>query len=193
MLHEGPVPSFDPETWRLEVWGRVEQELSLSWADLGELPRIEVQRDFHCVTTWSRFDNRWGGVPVAALLERARPTPAATHVVLHAYDAIAYTTNLALSDFARDDNLLATHHDGEPLTPEHGGPIRAVVHHLYAWKSCKWLAGLELVEVDRRGFWETRGYHTHGDPWTEERYSHQEGKTARQRFRKLWKATRGDD
>lgn len=173
VLHEGEVPSFDPATWRLRVSGACRQPFELSWDELCAMPQVETTQDFHCVTTWSRFDNRWGGVSVRALLERAQPDDA-THVVLRAYDALGYTTNLTLEDFARPDNLVATHHDGAPLTAEHGGPVRFVVHHLYAWKSVKWLADIELRTADERGYWEERGYHNRADPWLEERYSYQE-------------------
>ncbi len=175
VLHEGPIPRFDPGTWRLRVWGEVEQPLELGWDALSALPGLAVTRDFHCVTTWSRYDNVWEGIGVNTILAMARPRATATHVLVHSYDSIDYTTNLAMGDFARDDNLLALRHDGSPLSPEHGGPVRLVVHHLYAWKSAKWVCGLELLAADRRGFWEERGYHNRADPWLEERFSSQEG------------------
>lgn len=171
VLHEGEVPAFDARAWRLRVWGECEAELSLDWAEVSALPRTEVTRDWHCVTSWSRFDVRWGGVAVAEVLRRARPRETARHVLVHCFDAGGYTTNLAMEDLAREDSLLATHHDGEPLAPEHGGPIRLVVHHLYAWKSAKWVCGLELLAADRPGYWEERGYHGRGDPWLEQRYA----------------------
>lgn len=174
VLHEGGIPVFDPATWRLRVWGEVEAEVALDWAAFGALPRVGVTRDFHCVTTWSRFDNQWAGVSVAELLALARPTAAARHVLVHCFDALGYTTNLRLDDFARPDNLFATHLDGAPLAPEHGGPVRLVVHHLYAWKSAKWVCGVEVRASELRGFWEDRGYHARADPWLEERYSSQE-------------------
>lgn len=174
VLHEGKVPDFDPATWRLRVWGACEAPFELDWDELQALPRHQTVQDFHCVTTWSRYDNQWSGVSVQTLLERARPTADCAHVLVHSYDGVGYTTNLTLADFARPDNLVATHHDGAPLTPDHGGPVRLVVHHLYAWKSCKWLSGIELRAQDQRGYWETRGYHNRADPWLEERYSYQE-------------------
>lgn len=174
VLHEGRVPHFDPDTWRLRVWGEVEAPLELTWEAVQALPRVEVVRDFHCVTTWSRFDNRWAGIAVTELLARARPRPQARYALVHSFDEVGYTANLALADLARDDNLLATHHEGQPLAPKHGGPIRLVVHHLYAWKSVKWVCGIELLRDNRRGYWEQRGYHNRGDPWLEERYSYQE-------------------
>lgn len=174
VLHEGPIPTFDAATWRLRVWGEVQRPLALTWDDFQALPRIEEVRDWHCVTTWSKYDNRWGGVSVMELLSRAGLGPNAKHVLLHCYDELGYTTNLTLDDFARPENLLATHHDGAPITPEHGGPVRVIVHHLYAWKSAKWVSGIEVRATDKRGFWEERGYHNRADPWLEERYSHQE-------------------
>lgn len=174
VLHEGDIPAFDPGSWRLRVWGEVEQEVEWSWDQLNTLPRAEVVKDWHCVTTWSKMDNRWGGVSVQAALAAARPKPTAKYVLVHSYDEVGYTTNLTYEDFARPENLLCTHHDGAPLTPEHGGPIRLIVHHLYAWKSAKWISGIQLLSEDQRGFWEVRGYHNHADPWLDERYSYQE-------------------
>jgi DMSO/TMAO reductase YedYZ molybdopterin-dependent catalytic subunit len=174
VLHEGEIPTFDPARWRLRIWGEVEEEVTVDWAAFQALPPLEVTRDWHCVTTWSKMDNRWGGVSVMELVRRARPRATARHVLVHSYDEVAYTTNLAWADFARDDNLFATHHDGAPITPEHGGPVRLVVHHLYAWKSAKWVCGVEVRAEDQRGFWEVRGYHNHADPWLDERYSSQE-------------------
>ncbi len=174
VLHEGPTPQIDPERWSLRVFGAVQREIELGWRDFGALPRIEAVADFHCVTTWSRYDNRWAGVAAHAVLDLAQPTPQASHVLLHCADSVAYTTNLPLSDFAREGNLFATHHDGAALDPDHGGPVRFVCHHLYAWKSAKWVCGVELLTADQRGYWEERGYHKRADPWLEERYSYQE-------------------
>lgn len=174
VLHEGEIPVFDPATWRLRLFGHVEEEVSLTWDQFRALPQSEFLRDFHCVTTWSRYDNRWSGVSVATLLGLVRLKPGAGHVLQHSYDGVGYTTNLTLEDFSRPDNLVATHHDGKPITLEHGGPVRMVVHHLYAWKSTKWLSGIEFLSADQRGYWEVRGYHNRADPWLEERYSSQE-------------------
>ncbi len=174
VLHEGAIPAFDPATWRLRLFGAVERPLEWTWDGFQTLPRAEVTRDWHCVTTWSKFDNRWGGVSVDEALRAVSVRPTCTHVLLHSYDEIGYTTNLAFEDFARPENLFCTHHDGEPITPEHGGPIRLIVHHLYAWKSAKWISGVEFLEANRRGFWEERGYHNRADPWLDERYSYQE-------------------
>jgi DMSO/TMAO reductase YedYZ molybdopterin-dependent catalytic subunit len=132
------------------------------------LPQQERVNDIHCVTQWSRYDNAWRGVPVRTLLEMARPKDEARLVALTSYDG--YTTNLALDDFARDENLFAHSWAGAPLERQHGGPVRLVVPHLYFWKSPKWVTRIELLREDRPGFWEVRGYHHRGDPWMEERY-----------------------
>ncbi|MEL6346612.1 MAG: sulfite oxidase-like oxidoreductase [Myxococcota bacterium] len=174
VLHEGAVPAFDPATWTLSITGAVETPVSVSWADFTSLPATEVTRDWHCVTTWSKKDNRWGGVSVMTLLEQAKPLPGASHVLVRSFDPVGYTTNLTLDDFARPENLFATHHSGEPLAPRHGGPMRLVVHHLYAWKSAKWVSEIELLTEDEKGFWEVRGYHNRADPWREERYAYQD-------------------
>jgi len=168
VLHYSHVPTVDPATWRFRIWGAVEHPFEITWSDLGAFPRVDVRCDIHCVTRWSRFDNNFSGVPVRALLSRATPLASARHVLVHADPD--YTTNLPLADLDRPENLLATHHDGEPLPPEHGGPIRLVVPHLYLWKSAKWVTGFELMEEDWPGFWEENGYHMRGDPWAEERY-----------------------
>ena len=168
VLDLGTEPAVQLETWRLDVTGLVETRLSLDWAAFGRLPQTDLTTDIHCVTTWSRYDNRWRGVLVRDLLDLAMPRAEATHVMLSSHDG--YTTNLPLADFAAEDAILATHWDGQPLTAAHGGPMRAVVPHLYFWKSAKWLKGIELIPADRAGFWERNGYHMRGDPWVEERY-----------------------
>ncbi|HXY18711.1 MAG TPA: sulfite oxidase-like oxidoreductase [Gemmatimonadales bacterium] len=168
VLHYGRVPRADPGRWTFRVFGEVERPFEITWAEFARLPKRDVLCDIHCVTTWSRFDNRFSGVPVQLLLERAGVRPGASHVLVHADED--YTTNLPLSDLARDANLVATHFEGEPLLPEHGGPARLLVPHLYFWKSAKWVRGLELMEGDWPGFWEQNGYHMRGDPWAEERY-----------------------
>ena len=168
VLHAGRVPDVDLSRWRLSVSGLVERPLSLPWNELWALPRQETACDIHCVTRWSRFDNIFGGVPVRAVLVLAGVRPAARYVLVHAEHG--FTTNLPLSDFDRDANLFAFTHNGEPLTPEHGGPVRLLVPHLYFWKSAKWVTGFELLAEDRAGFWEEGGYHMRGDPWLEERF-----------------------
>jgi DMSO/TMAO reductase YedYZ molybdopterin-dependent catalytic subunit len=168
VLHAGRVPRVDLAGWRFRVGGLVEEPLELEWSDLLAMPRQETICDIHCVTRWSRLENRFGGVPVRTILERARPLPSARFVLVYAEED--FTTNLPLADLDRPANLLALSWGGEPLTPEHGGPVRLLVPHLYFWKSAKWVRGFELLAEDRAGFWEEGGYHMRGDPWAEERF-----------------------
>ncbi|MFI5280373.1 MAG: sulfite oxidase-like oxidoreductase [Gemmatimonadales bacterium] len=168
VLHYSDIPRVDTATWTFRLWGEVERPLTMSWKELGALPTLDVTCDIHCVTKWSRYDNVFTGVPVQALFAKAGIKPSASHALIHA--APDYTTNLPLDDLDRPENLLATHHDGEPLSPEHGGPIRLLVPHLYLWKSAKWVTGIELMDGDEPGFWEQNGYHMRGDPWAEQRY-----------------------
>jgi DMSO/TMAO reductase YedYZ molybdopterin-dependent catalytic subunit len=168
VLHYGAVPRFDPKHWDLRVSGLVDQPLRWTWEEFNKLPRIHVTSDFHCVTRWSRFDNLWEGVGFRELLSRVKPKPEATHVLVHAEQG--FTANVPLPDLDRDNVLLATHHDGQPLTPEHGYPLRLIVPHLYAWKSVKWVRALEFLDRDVAGFWEQNGYHMYGDPWKEQRF-----------------------
>lgn len=172
VLDASGTPPMDMTKWRMEVFGLVEKEVSLTWEQFNELPQVEVFSDFHCVTRWSRLDNTWRGVSVKTLMELAGgPKPEARFVLLHGYD-YGWTTNLPLEEFLAEDVLVATHHDGEPLTDEHGGPARLIVPRLYAWKSAKWLGGIELMAEDKLGFWERNGYHRNGDPWREERFGY---------------------
>jgi len=168
VLHYGLVPEVDTATWTFEVSGLVDTPVSIPWEELLALPRTTVRCDIHCVTTWSRFDNTFEGVAVRTLLERAGVRSDAQFCLVHAEQD--FSTNLPLGDLDRPDNLIALRHDGEWLTPEHGGPARLLVPHLYFWKSAKWVRGFELLEHDIPGFWEQNGYHMRGDPWTEERY-----------------------
>jgi DMSO/TMAO reductase YedYZ molybdopterin-dependent catalytic subunit len=168
VLHYGTVPRVDLATWRFSVGGAVEQPFAITWEELQALPRRQTACDIHCVTRWSRYDNVFEGVPVQLLLQRARVKPEARYALVHAEQG--FTTNLPLDDLDRPENLLALSHDGEPLAPEHGGPVRLLVPHLYLWKSAKWVRGIECLEEDVPGFWEQNGYHMRGDPWQEERY-----------------------
>jgi DMSO/TMAO reductase YedYZ molybdopterin-dependent catalytic subunit len=174
VLHYGRVPTFAPAVWDFSVFGATADgaEHRWDWEAFGELPRTEVTADFHCVTKFSLLENTWTGIATTTLLELAPPAPEATHVMVWA--EYGYSANLRLEDFASADALLATHRNGEPLTPEHGFPLRLVVPHLYAWKGPKWARGVEYLTEDRRGFWEERGYHNRADPWQEQRYSYQE-------------------
>jgi DMSO/TMAO reductase YedYZ molybdopterin-dependent catalytic subunit len=168
VLHYGSVPKFDPARWDFRVWGLVGTPIKLSWEEFNRLPAVRTHSDFHCVTRWSRFDNDWQGVAFREVLKRVQPKPEAAYVLAHAEQG--FTANIPLADLDRDDVLLATHHDGQPLTPDHGYPLRLIVPHLYAWKSVKWLRGLEFLDHDVAGFWEQNGYHMYGDPFREQRF-----------------------
>ncbi len=169
VLTFGSTPKVNLATWRLRLWGEVEAELSLSFAELLARPQITLVADFHCVTTWSRPGNRWEGVSFAELCRLLRPKDGVHFAMV--YCVGGYITNLPLETLLDDDVLLAHHLDGAPLTPEHGWPLRLVVPKRYAWKSAKWVSGIEFMAQDRLGFWEEAGYHPHGDPWKEERYA----------------------
>ncbi len=168
VLHYGPVPQFNPKTWDFRVFGRVEKEVRLTWEEFKQLEPTTVVADMHCVTTWSRLDQRWEGIPFSKIVELARPLPDAKFVVSHC--EYGFTANVPIEFCLRDDCLIALRANGEPLTAEHGSPARLVVPKLYAWKSAKWLRGIEFSATDKPGFWERNGYHNRGDPWLEERY-----------------------
>ena len=172
VLHYGSVPRFDPERWDFKVYGMVETPPRWTWNEFNALPKVKRHSDFHCVTRWSRFDNRWEGVAVAEILRRAGVRPEAVAVMAHSEGG--YRTNISLADVRCDDVLLAYKHDGQDLASEHGGPCRLVVPKLYFWKSAKWIRAFEFLDVNAPGFWEVNGYHLHADPWKEERYSDQE-------------------
>ena len=169
VLDLGVVPPVSRERWRLDVYGAVETPVFWTYAEFAGQKQDRSTSDIHCVTTWSRYDNEWEGLATRELLVACQPRDDARFVVLHCYDG--YTTNLALEDFAAEDALLAHSWSGQPLSDEHGGPVRLVVPHLYFWKSAKWLQAIEFVTEDAPGFWEVRGYHNRGDPWAEQRYS----------------------
>jgi len=169
VLHYGSVPRFDPARWDFRIYGQVDQSIKLTWDEFNRLPKSTFHSDFHCVTRWSRFDNDWTGVKFNDLLQLVKVKPQAGFVLVHAEQG--YTANVPLTDLTRDNVIFATHHDGPPLTADHGFPLRLIVPHLYAWKSVKWVRGLELLEEDEPGFWEQNGYHIYGDPWREQRFS----------------------
>jgi len=169
VLHYGSVPRFDQENWDFKISGEVETPVKLSWKEFRALPQTEVTSDFHCVTRWSRLDNRWKGVLFTDALKLVKPKPGGKFALLLAEEG--YTANVPVEDLTRPDVLFTFEHDGEPLTAEHGGPLRLIVPHLYAWKSVKWVRGFMLLDYDRLGFWERNGYHEYGDPWKEQRYS----------------------
>jgi DMSO/TMAO reductase YedYZ molybdopterin-dependent catalytic subunit len=168
VLHAGTVPDTDLATWDFRIWGEVENPLALDWEQFNELPRTDNVQDIHCVTRWSRFDTRFGGVHWREIAKLVGPKPSARYVVAHAEQG--FTANVPLSSLEHDDALLATEADGEPLTPEHGWPLRLVIPGKYFWKSAKWLRGIELRATDEPGFWERYGYHNDADPWREQRY-----------------------
>ena len=168
VLHAGTVPKTDLATWDFRVSGEVEEPLSLTWEQFKELPSTEVTMDIHCVTRWSRFDTSFKGVHWSELAKLARPKPGGRYVLAHAEQD--FTANVPLAALEDEQALLAYEADGEPLTPEHGWPLRLVVPKRYFWKSAKWLRGLELRTTDRPGFWERYGYHNDADYWKEERY-----------------------
>lgn len=178
VLHYGRVPGFDPETWDFKVWGEVEEEIQWSWREFRRLPRNTVRMDIHCVTRWSKFDTEWEGVSLKRLVDEGliKPKPSATHLMQHCEND--YTVNLPLEIALAENFLLATHFNGEPLTPDHGYPLRGVVGQIpdredlktpYLWKGGKWLRGLEFMSADKKGFWEQAGYHNEGDIWKEQR------------------------
>src|ERR1700730_364458 len=169
VLHAGSVPHIDLATWRFRISGEVEQEVELSWEQFNGLPRTGNTQDIHCVTRWSRFDARFEGVHWRELAKLCRPLPSARFAI--AWAEHDFTANVPVASIEDDDALFATHGDGEPLTPDHGYPLRLIVPHKYFWKSAKWLKGIELLPADRPGFWERYGYHNDADPWQEQRYS----------------------
>jgi DMSO/TMAO reductase YedYZ molybdopterin-dependent catalytic subunit len=179
VLHYGPVPSFNLATWDFRVWGEVEQERRWNWDEFVQLPRTRLVMDIHCVTRWSKFDTQWEGVSVRILVENGliKPKPQASFVMQHA--EYGFTANLPLEVVLADNFLMATHFNGEPITPDHGYPLRGVVGanpsnpdlmSPYFWKGAKWLRGLEFLSQDRAGFWERAGYHNNADVWKEERF-----------------------
>ena len=169
VLTYGATPDFDPATWTFEVTGLVENPMSWTYEEFMALPAADVHCDIHCVTHWSRFDNTFTGVLYSVIEAAVRPKPEAV-AVMQSCDG-GYTTNVLVEDLRSDDVVLAYKHDGAPLTREHGAPLRMVIPNRYFWKSAKFLRGLEFLGRDRPGFWEQYGYHNHGDPWTEQRYS----------------------
>ncbi|MEA3440222.1 MAG: sulfite oxidase-like oxidoreductase [Chloroflexota bacterium] len=179
VLHYGPVPPFNPATWDFRVSGEVEDEVIWTWDQFQELPLTRLKMDIHCVTRWSKFDTTWEGVSVRTLVEEGliNLKQTATHVLQHAEHG--FTANLPLEVVLADNFLLATHFNGEPITPDHGYPLRGVVGHIpgredlivpYFWKGAKWLRGLEILSHDQRGFWEQAGYHNDADVWEEQRF-----------------------
>lgn len=168
VLDLGAEPDVTPQKFRLDIDGAVEHRLSLRLDEFMALPQAESVSDMHCVTQWSRYDNQWKGVAARTILELVRPQPEAQHVIFHSFDG--YTSNIRLEQFDQPDVFLVHEWEGKPITRAHGGPVRMLVPRLYLWKSAKWLRRIQFTISDHPGFWERRGYHNNGDPWTEERY-----------------------
>lgn len=179
VLHYGPVPRFNPATWDFRLWGEVEQEVRWTWDEFQQLPHTKITMDIHCVTRWSKFDTEWEGVSLRTLVDQGlvKLKPAARYVLQHA--EYGFTTNLPLDVALGENFLLATHFDGEPISPDHGYPLRGVIGNIpgrddlkvpYFWKGAKWLRGLEFLAQDHLGFWEQAGYHNEADVWKEERF-----------------------
>jgi len=176
VLDLGDVPEVPLDQWQLEIGGLVHNPVTLSWAQFLALPQVDDVSDFHCVTTWSRFDNHWRGVRFSTLAELVVPNDDASHVLCTGYDqmpgtSIPYTTNLPLARAVEDDVLLVHTWQGEPLPREHGGPVRMITPKLYAWKGTKWIRKIEFLDRDQKGFWEVRGYSNSAEPWFNDRYS----------------------
>jgi DMSO/TMAO reductase YedYZ molybdopterin-dependent catalytic subunit len=179
VLHYGPVPSFSPATWDFRIWGEVDEEKRWSWEEFNQLPRSKILMDIHCVTRWSKFDTTWEGVSIKTLVENNvfKIKPTATHVMQHA--EYGFTVNLPIEVVLQENFLLATHFNGEPITPDHGYPLRGMVGFIngredletpYLWKGAKWVRSMEFMARDKRGFWEQAGYHNRADVWREERF-----------------------
>lgn len=179
VLHYGTIPQFDESIWKFRIWGDIEKPIELSWQEFMNLPRVKVQYDLHCVTRWSKFDTHWEGVRFNTFIELGliKLKTSAKFIIQHAEND--YTSNLPIHLVQADTFLLATHYEDEPITPEHGFPLRGLVgaiprrkdlKDVYLWKGAKWLTGLEILSHDKKGFWEMAGYHNDGDIWEEERF-----------------------
>ncbi|KTG10240.1 sulfite oxidase [Haloprofundus marisrubri] len=169
VLSKSGTPSWDPQSWQFDVWGAVDEQLQFSYEEFKDLPAETQIQDFHCVTGWSKFDCEFTGVTFPTLAEMAGLDDDVVHVMFHALDG--YTTNLSLEECMRDEVLFVYEYDGEPLPSDHGGPLRVVTPHKYAYKGAKWVEGVEFLTEAERGYWEKRGYSNTANPWNEERYS----------------------
>ena len=168
VLSFGATPQVATKDWMFKISGLATAKM-LGWDEFMALPQHDFTADFHCVTRWSKLDVKWRGVKVTDLMKLVELDKSATHMMQHCYGG--YTTNLSLDDFLREENFFAHTLDGKPLPPDHGGPMRLVVPHLYAWKSAKWINGIEFLAAEELGFWEKNGYHRRGEPWAQERYA----------------------
>lgn len=168
VLALGPTPQVPKEEWQVRAFG-LAQERTWNWEGINKMPVVEVVCDIHCVTKWSKFDSKWRGVPLDEIMQAVKVRPEAKYLIAYSYDG--YTTNLPIEDVRGEKAWVALSYDGREIPAEHGGPVRLLVPHLYFWKSAKWLKALEFSDHDVPGFWETRGYHSYGDPWKEQRYT----------------------
>ncbi len=168
VLHYGSVPRIETSKWSLRIFGQVDKEKTLNYQEFMRLPMVKVFSDIHCVTTWSKLDNLWEGVSTLEIKKLVNVAPEAEYVIVHA--APNFTTNIPADDFFQSDVLIAVKHNNQNISADHGGPVRLIVPRLYFWKSAKWITGIEFSDMDKPGFWESAGYHNHGDPWKEERY-----------------------
>lgn len=178
VLHYGPVPTFNAATWDFRIWGEVENSVVWSWDQFQKLPHATLKMDLHCVTRWSKFDTEWEGVSLRTLINEGFIVPKAEAAFVVQHAEYGYTTNLPLATMLQDNFLLATHFNGEPLSPDHGYPLRGVVGYIpgrediqtpYLWKGAKWLCGIQFTQNDQLGFWERAGYHNDADIWGEQR------------------------
>jgi len=168
VLDLGKKPDLDRDEWRLIVDGDIKNPIKWNWSELLEQPQVEINSDIHCVTGWSRYDNRWLGITGAYLIETVEPLPEVKHCIFHSYDG--YKTNVSIEHFKKSNAIIAFKWNGDLLSADHGGPVRALLPDQYFWKSAKWIRRIEFTAEDRPGYWEMRGYHNTGDPWKEERY-----------------------
>lgn len=167
VLSASDVPEIGLDKFRFRVFGKVENPYTLTWDELMKMPKIKRIMDVHCVTHWSRLDDEWEGISLKAILDKAKPKG---KFVMQYANSVGYSTNIPIEYAINEDAMLAFNFNGKPLEPQHGGPLRGLIPNLYFWKSAKWIDAIEVMEEDRPGFWETRGYNMHGDPWKEERY-----------------------
>ena len=164
----GSIPQINLDVWELKIFGLIQEEIILKWSDLQKLPKYKLLSDFHCVTQWSKMNNEWEGILVSTLFESFNKKDLSDNIMVHCYGG--YTTNVQYSTLIRHKGILAYKHNQQPLKPEHGGPLRLVLPERYAWKSAKWINGVEFTQNNNPGFWESRGYHMEGDPWKQQRF-----------------------
>jgi DMSO/TMAO reductase YedYZ molybdopterin-dependent catalytic subunit len=169
VLSAGPTPRIRTEDWSFTIKVGPKPVIKWNWSEFNALPQTKFTRDIHCVTAWSKLDTPWQGVLIDDILAEAGLEPPTDFTLAHSYDG--YTTNVPAKDLLGGKAMIATHYDGKLLTPDHGGPARLLIPHLYFWKSAKWINGLQFTTRDEPGFWELRGYHIYGDPWREQRYT----------------------